>query len=63
MHVLLALTCARAVGLQEDSRSVGISVSLWTLPDHFELAYKILDLAGQAVYASTNQFFLTPRAV
>ena len=54
----------RAEKIQEDHRTVGIDVEDWSLSHGSdEMLLKIFDLAGQAVYSHTHQFFLQRRAV
>mmetsp|Transcript_37236 Transcript_37236/g.99101 ORF Transcript_37236/g.99101 Transcript_37236/m.99101 type:complete len:1895 (+) Transcript_37236:92-5776(+) len=48
--------------LHEDSRTVGIDISTWVTPGG-EVEFKVLDLAGQAIYSKTHQLFLQQRAV
>jgi hypothetical protein len=57
----------RAERIREDTRTVGIDTEDWT-PEiegagEGTLAFRVLDLAGQAVYEMTHQFFLLQRAV
>ena len=63
--------------INEDDRTVGIDITEWkpqafdleettglrTRVDPKGLTCRFLDLAGQQVYACTNQFFLVPRAL
>jgi len=54
----------RAEPIREDARTVGIDLKRWDLAAEAEgLVFQIKDLAGQAVYAMTNQFFLVRRAI
>jgi GTPase SAR1 family protein len=48
--------------IAEDRRTVGIQFSKWS-PDGAETDFVILDLAGQAIYAKTNQLLLQSRAI
>lgn len=51
----LMSTTDRAAKIHEDARTVGIEVTWWDLLGAHGVEFKILDLAGQAVYALTNQ--------
>ena len=54
----------RAPRIHEDARTVGIDLTTWDLAAEADgLVFQIKDLAGQAVYAMTNQFFLVRRAI
>ena len=48
--------------IREDKRTVGIDISPWE-PEGLAVKFKIFDLAGQAVYGKTHQYFLQRRAV
>eukprot|EP00961_Rhodomonas_salina_P042811 575673-Rhodomonas_salina.1 len=51
--------------IHEDTRTVGIEIKRWTprLPAGRELTFQVMDLAGQAVYSTSHQFFLVRRAI
>ena len=50
--------------IHEDKRTVGIDMTQWDLGAEANgLVFNIKDLAGQAVYSLSNQFFLVPRAI
>ena len=51
-------SCAERI--HEDSRTVGIDISSWEAGD---VEFRILDLAGQAIYSKTHQLFLQKRAL
>jgi hypothetical protein len=53
----------KSAKIHEDKRTVGIDLKTWDLSKEEGLIFHVKDLAGQAVYAMTNQFFLVPRAV
>ena len=48
--------------IRADHRTIGIDVSVWE-PREFDTAFRVYDLAGQAVYSKTHQFFLLRRAI
>jgi hypothetical protein len=48
--------------IRSDHRTIGLEVSTWE-PLGMDVKYSIYDLAGQAVYSKTHQFFLLRRAV
>ena len=59
-----ALIKGKAAIIAEDNRTVGIALTEWDLTKEASgLIFNIEDLAGQAVYGLTNQFFLVPRAI
>jgi GTPase SAR1 family protein len=49
--------------IHEDKRTVGIDLKTWDLTKQEGLVFHIKDLAGQAVYTLTNQYFLVRRAI
>jgi len=53
--------------ISADNRTVGVDITPWTPEKEMggdgELEYLIHDMAGQAVYAVTHQYFLAERAV
>jgi len=59
-----ALMKGKAEKIAEDNRTVGIVLDEWNLAKEASgLTFRIKDLAGQAVYGLTNQFFLVLRAI
>ena len=62
--VVRMLMNGRSDRIHEDTRTVGIDMTTYDLSDAADgLVFKIKDLAGQAVYSMTNQFFLVRRAI
>lgn len=59
----LLSTDNKAGEIHEDDRTVGIEMSVWFPDKASQLKFIIKDLAGQAVYTLTNQFFLARRAL
>ena len=57
-----ALIYGKAQKIRRDYRTVGIDLREWQ-PVGWDCLFHIYDLAGQAVYSKTHQFFLVRRAV
>jgi GTPase SAR1 family protein len=58
--VIRAMMNGTSEKIHEDKRTVGIDLKTWKEEG---LVFHIKDLAGQAVYTLTNQFFLVRRAI
>ncbi len=52
----------KAPRIHEDSRTVGIDIATYS-PAGFGVNFRFFDLAGQAIYGKTHQYFLQRRAV
>jgi GTPase SAR1 family protein len=52
----------RAPRIHEDSRTVGIDIATYSPPGS-GVNFRFFDLAGQAIYGKTHQYFLQRRAV
>jgi GTPase SAR1 family protein len=61
--VIRAMMKGTSEKIHEDKRTVGIDLTTWDLTKEEGLVFHIKDLAGQAVYTLTNQFFLVRRAI
>jgi GTPase SAR1 family protein len=61
--VIRALMNGTSEEIHEDKRTVGIDLKTWDLTKEEGLKFHIKDLAGQAVYTLTNQYFLVRRAI
>jgi len=61
--IIRALMHGTSEKIHEDKRTVGIDLKTWDLSEEEDLVFHIKDLAGQAVYSLTNQFFLVQRAI
>ncbi len=61
--IIRALMNGTSEKIHEDKRTVGIDLKTWDLSEEEDLVFHIKDLAGQAVYSLTNQFFLVQRAI
>ena len=61
--IIRALMNGTSEKIHEDKRTVGIDLKTWNLSKEEGLVFHIKDLAGQAVYSLTNQFFLVQRAI
>mmetsp|Transcript_36787 Transcript_36787/g.97646 ORF Transcript_36787/g.97646 Transcript_36787/m.97646 type:complete len:2566 (+) Transcript_36787:73-7770(+) len=54
----------RADPIREDHRTIGITKEDWLVQDsQTDILFRVMDLAGQAVYENINQFFLYRRAI
>ncbi len=60
--IIRALMHGTSEKIHEDKRTVGIDLKTWKLSEE-DLVFHIKDLAGQAVYSLTNQFFFVQRAI
>ncbi len=61
--VIRAMMNGTSEKIHEDKRTVGIDLKTWDLTKEEGLIFHIKDLAGQAVYSLTNQYFLVRRAI